>query len=109
MGYTRHHAIVVTSFSEETIAAAHAKAEALKMSVTPIVVTQINAYHSFLIGPDGSKEWWADSDEGDRRRQEYVTWLRAQAYEDGSSPLAWVEVQYGDGDGVTLIVDHSDA
>lgn len=58
--------------------------------------------------PDGSKEGWEHSDVGDKARDSYTDWLKAQAYEDGSSPLQWVEVQYGDDNGETKIIRHSD-
>lgn len=95
MGHVCHNAIVVTSFQDETIKAARAKAVELGCPATEIVRSNVNAYYTFLIAPDGSKEGWADSEEGDRRRSEFRDWTRSVRYEDDSSPLEWVEVSYG--------------
>jgi hypothetical protein len=82
MGTLKEHAIIVTGYYGDHIDEAHAKA----------------TYHRLddRGDPDGSKEGWDTSDEGDNARDEMVQWLRAQAYNDGSSPFSWVEVQYGD-------------
>lgn len=106
MGYTRHHAIIVTSFDKELISAAHAKAVALKCSVTEIVTSPVNGYHSFLIATDGSKEGWDESKSGDAARVLFVEWAHAQAYSDGSNSLKFAEVMYGDERGACEIVHH---
>lgn len=108
MGYMRHHAIVVTSFSVERIAPAHTQAKSLFSQVSEIIQSPINGYWSFLVAPDGSKEGWQESADGDASRDTFVSWLEAQRYEDGSSPLDWAEVQYGDDDRETKIVRDSD-
>lgn len=109
MGYICHHAIIVTGWSEEAINAAHAEAERIFFSVSDILPGYVNGYHTFLIPPDGSKEGWAESDQGDVRRGEFIGWLNRQRdAEDGSSPLAWAEVQYGDGDGDNRVTRHTD-
>jgi hypothetical protein len=54
----------------------------------------MNSTRSFLVAPDGSKEGWEESDKGDQRREEFVEWLRGQAYNDGSNPLAWIELYF---------------
>lgn len=118
MGYMQHHAIVVTAI-EGYIAKAHAKALEIFNAedilgnvvapVSPILMPAINGYSSFLIAPDGSKLGWDASDRGDRARAEYVAWLDAQAFSDQSSMFDWVEVQYGDDEGRTMIINDSDA
>lgn len=114
MGYMRHHAIVVTSVFGDKIKAAHEKAlEIFKhfpdRRVSPILGAVINGYQSFFVAPDGSKEFWTDSDDHDEYRKEFRRWLRSQCYEDGSSPIEWVEVQYGDAERETMVIDDSDA
>ena len=104
MGYFRHHAIVVTTWADELIEAAHAKAVELDAHPTPITDDRINGFRSFLIPPDGSKEGWPDSDLGDERRQAWVAWANEQRYEDGSSALHWVEVEFGGDGGPAIIV-----
>ena len=48
------------------------------------------------MAPDGSKEGWEDSYEGDRLRDRIVERLAVDDYEDGSSPWSWVEVGFGE-------------
>lgn len=120
MGYMRHHAIVVTSWDVELLTAAHAKAvelgdrhpnslfETRLFAVTEITPDGINGYRSFLVAPDGSKEGWEASEAGDAARAALIEWLNEQRYEDRSSSLDWVEVQYGDDDLQTRIVNDSD-
>jgi len=96
MGYIMHHAIVVTSWKKEAIDDAHDKADSLGLLITPVVEGKLNGYRSFLVCPDGSKEGWADSDEGDVQRGLFVEWLRSQCCEDGGSYVDWTEVNYGE-------------
>jgi hypothetical protein len=105
----RHHAIVVTSWSEERLKAAHKRAnELLPGLVTPILAGWVNEYRSFFVGPDGSKEGWNDSDKGDVARQKFREYLAETFTEDGGSYVDWAEVQYGDDEGKTEITDSSD-
>ena len=109
MGYMRHHAIVVTSWNAETFAEAHAKAVTLfAQTVSPAIPSDINSYSTFLVGPDGSKEGWDEDVAGNLRRDEFIAWLKTQVYGDGSSCLAWAEIQYGDDELETKIVRDSD-
>jgi hypothetical protein len=105
MGYMCHHAIVVTSWNEAHIHEVIEKAkEIFPRGVSNIVEGYVNEQYSFFIGPDGSKEGWPDSDEGDARRDEFVTWLSTQSllYCD------WVEVQFGDDYHHTKVIRDSD-
>lgn len=110
MGYMRHHAIIVTSWNEKNLFKVHIKARRIFGDdlVSNIVKSLINDYQSFFIAPDGSKEGWEDSDIGDMKREAFIKSLDNFRYEDGSSPLDWVEVQYGDDWNETIIVNHSD-
>lgn len=109
MGYMRHHAIVVSSWNEERIEYAHAKAvDIFGARVTNVVPSPMNGHRSFLVATDGSNEGWDESDIGDAQRDRFVKWLRRQEYEDGSTSLAWVEVQYADDEKETKIVRDSD-
>ena len=108
MGYMRHHAIVVSSFQDERVEAAHAKAVELGMSVTGITAAGTNGCRSFLIGPDGSKEGWGRSDQGDIERAAMIEYLDAQRHSDDSSSIDWVVVQFGDDDMETRIIRDSD-
>lgn len=95
MGYMRHDAIVVTSFSKEYIEKAHAKAKDLELQCSEILVTEINEYYSFLIGPDGSKEGWLESDRGEEKRDDWTNW--AQENEEDIY-IDWIHVSYGGDD-----------
>lgn len=94
MGYIVHSAIIVTS-EFPSIVAAHDRAEAIFPWVSCVSPAAVNGSRSFFIPPDGSKEGWPESDEGDQQRAEFIEYLRAQAYPDGSSCLDWIEIQFG--------------
>ena len=118
MGYMRHHMIVVTSFDDPRIQEAHAKAMEIFswgnmgkvnpsiVGVTPIFATPVNHYHTFFVPPDGSKEGWSASEDGDTGRALFIEWLESQRYEDLSSPFKWAEVQYGDEESDNRILRH---
>ncbi len=109
MGYMRHHAIVVTSCFEDKILEVHGAARFLfKGNVTSITGPVINGYRSFMVAPDGSKEDWSESEEGNTKRDEFIAYMKTFCYEDGSSPLDWAEVQFGDGDGDNKILRSDD-
>lgn len=110
MGYMRHHAILVTASQDSgRINTAHAKAvEICGELVSPIIKSAINCYGSFFVAPDGSKEGWANSNNGDIRRDAFVEWLNRQRWSDGSTSYSWAEVQYGDDEGESIITRHSD-
>lgn len=107
MGYVSHHAIVVTATEHDDAATARFKALELGCTVSPVVLSPMNGYASFMVAPDGSKEGWSQSDDGDASRLAFVRWLRG-ASEYGFC-LDWIEVQFGgDGgyDGRTAILSH---
>jgi len=106
MGYMRAHTIVVDSWSAELVATAHAKAATIFPWVSPLSPPSVNLHQSFFVPPDGSKEGWDESAEGDTRRAKFKQWLREQVYEDGSTALRWVEVQFADDENKTIVVDH---
>lgn len=106
MGYTRHHAIIVTGF-DANVSSVRNFCKDLGATVSELVASPINRWKSFLVVPDGSKEGWAESDEGDKQRIAIVQYLTSLRYEDGSSLLDWIEVQYGDTDGESAIIRHS--
>lgn len=107
MGYIRHHAIVCTSWSLKRLEAARVRCLELGANVTEVVRGSINEYHSFMVGPDGSKEGWQESDAGDERREKIKAALR-EGYADGGTYIEWIEVQYGDENHDSRIVAGSD-
>jgi hypothetical protein len=110
MGYMRHHAIIVTGYDRAWADKAWRIAMALfPGQYIPLVTSGINDYHTLFVGPDGSKEGWEESDDGDASRAALVDWLRTEAVdEDGGSYLTWVEVQYGDEDDENKVVSCSE-
>lgn len=101
MGVISHHFIVVAAsygnFAEE----AHRKAVQIFGDpsdglVSPLSSSVTNGSQSFCIFPDGSKEGWGASDDGDARRDEFIGWLNRQRYSDGSTPYKWAEVEVGE-------------
>lgn len=102
MGYIRHHAIIVTAFDRERLEPAHARAVKVfgAAQVTQILVAPVNGYATFFVGPDGSKEGWAASDEGDEKRAEFIAWMRKHPK---GYYFDWAEVQYYDESGLTWV------
>ena len=119
MGYMKAHTIVVESWDEDAIKAAHAKAVSLfhvpaggswpVAYVSEITGKTVNRHRAFFVAPDGSKEEWDHSNIGDNARKEFREWLRSKAYDDGSTSLRWVEVMFADDEGQCAIVDHDAA
>jgi hypothetical protein len=96
MGHMRHHSIIVTGCMDGALDKAHDEAVRLFAWVSPRCPDQTNGYRSFFIPPDGSKEGWDESESGDSHRNAFVAFLQSLRYEDGSSPVDWVEVVFGD-------------
>jgi hypothetical protein len=95
MGYTRHHAIIVTTWDKATIKEVHKTAKRLFPSqmVSDVLRGTINGYYTVFVGPDGSKEGWPESDKGNARRAHFIEHLHTLFL------AAWVEVQYCDEEG----------
>ncbi|WP_109507319.1 hypothetical protein [Nocardioides speluncae] len=64
-----------------------------RLVVGPIV-TAINGDLVAAFLPDGSKEGWPDSDEGDDYRRQFIE-LFSWCYDDGSSPFEVVHLRFG--------------
>jgi hypothetical protein len=90
MSVTQHNAIIVTAHSEQRAEAAWQRASELDMLISPIAEDDVNGWCTFVVFPDGSKEGWPESDEGDRQRAKFREWLHAEGC------CRWVEVSYGD-------------
>ena len=106
MGYNVEHAIVVTSWDKKLLAKAHKKANAIFPHVSEPVDHVSNGGASFLVPPDGSKEGWYESNDGNKRRAQFVEWLNKQRYDDGSTSLRWIEVLYADDEHRAEICSH---
>jgi hypothetical protein len=106
MGYVAHNAIVVTSLLSEPLRRAHTAAKMFGLTCSEIVSSPVNGVTTFLVAPDGSKEGWSESVEGDSNRAALVAWLRRQRYSDGSGPYEWFEARYGSDDRRASMVSH---
>lgn len=110
MGYMRHHAIVLTGgdWGDSPIQSIHARAVEIfgADAVSLLGPKTTNMCQSFCVFPDGSKEGWNTSNGGDENRVRFKTWLRS--CRDDCGPCDWVEVQYGDDNRHTTVIDHSD-
>ena len=108
MGHIRNHTIVVTANHESDILkSAHFVALSIFPWVSPISPPADNGSQSFFIPPDGSKENWKESIDGDNARNEFKKWLNSRLYDDGGSPLSWVELYFGGDDEEPIITDDS--
>lgn len=95
MGFMRHDVIIVTSWNRTLIDAAHAKATELGLEVLGPSKGKINGVCTIFICPDGSKEGWPKSDDGDIARATFIDFLKSNSYDDGSTSLEWVALRYG--------------
>ena len=95
MGYIKHHAIVVTCWNDKHIEQAHALAVENELRPTEITPSAVNGQRSFLIPPDGSKEGWEESDNGNDRRD---AWIKTMEHLADKNYCDWCEVRFGGDD-----------
>jgi hypothetical protein len=115
MGYMRHHAIVVTGPNSSYLADGltmqkvrdHA-AELCPKLVSELIPSRCNGYESFFVAPDGSKEGWEDSEDGDNQRANIVGYLESLRYEDGSTSFKYAEIQFGDDNNQVKVIAASE-
>jgi hypothetical protein len=72
VGHIAHHAIIVTGSNREHVRQLRLCAIELGACVSEISPIATNHFYSFAVFPDGSKEGWPASDEGDERRRNIV-------------------------------------
>jgi hypothetical protein len=92
MGIIHHHAIVVTAYHSH-IGPAHKKANEIFDYVSPVSPQSVNGYRSFIVPPDGSKEGWEESVEGDERRALFLAWMKESEF---GYRYSWAEFGYGE-------------
>ena len=108
MGYIKHHGIAVTSSIDELIKEAHTQAKSIfKYRTSEILNSETNGYKSFFIAPDGSKEGWGESNNGNDKRETFVKWVNEKAYEDGSNSISFCEFFYGEDNGYSEVENHN--
>ena len=108
MSYNRHKILIVSSWDTNSINHAHTLLDELihnhpisegsryRYPLGPILASPINFCETFTFGPSGSKANKDDADLEDVLFEEAIEHLESFRYEDTSSPLSWVLVQYGD-------------
>jgi len=105
MGYVRHEAMLFEGI-RKSVEALHA--DIVTMIAKHDLTTQmlgeirevINGYTFFTLYPDGSKEGWGSSNDGDLLRAEIKEHIkRNEIY------VSWCSVQFSGDDGVSLIID----
>lgn len=101
MGFIRHHAILVTGWGNLEIA--REMAIEFGNNVSDIVGPVSNGYFTFMVAPDGSKEGWEASGDGDDARERFIRWLKGRTDDD----FEWAELYYGHDDGTAKITDSS--
>ncbi|MFG1846711.1 hypothetical protein [Micromonospora carbonacea] len=100
MGYIAHDAIIVTTSDCRPggLPDIDAFRASLPPEFQPLVIGPVrsitNGYLSYVFLPDGSKEGWDTSDDGDDYRARFVA-LFDQRYEDGSTHDQWIGVRFG--------------
>ena len=115
MGYMRHHAIIVTGNSDdEELQKVRNRCDDINQAsgnpcqVSLIYPSKRNHYGTFFIAPDGSKEGWDVSDDGDLCRTQIIEYLDTLRFGDNSTSFKYVEVQYGDDDHESKVLRHSE-
>jgi hypothetical protein len=101
MGYIRHNAIIATTWQAES--ATKLTEYARSIGAEALAGAEMtNGYFTVCVTPDGSKEGWATSAEGDDRRALLKQWMRDNA---ADMFFEWCEVAYGDDDGNAEVAD----
>jgi len=115
MGYIKHNAIIVTGWQDDKILESRNKAIEIfdehfsgepivrpygSKLVSEIIPSLANGQYSFFIAPDGSKEGWETSENGDRAREEFCKWLNS----DPNNHCDYIEVRFGGDDDNNSII-----
>ncbi|MBY0424381.1 MAG: hypothetical protein K2Q22_01990 [Cytophagales bacterium] len=113
----KHHAIIVTSNDRERIELVRKKAIELytltmeanngKSLVGPLTIGLINNFYTFLIAPDGSKEGYDTSDDGDIVREKICTYIDSLKDINNYNPISYIEVYFGTDHGTAAVVRHN--
>lgn len=115
MGYIRNECLIISG-TTDAIKVAHEECKRilenidsekpihLKVSVllSGIIPGMVNHCATFMIGVDGSKEGWAESDVAEKARERIITWLinSDEYYE-------WALVLLGGDDRLYEVLDHT--
>lgn len=113
----QHHSIIVTCNDKESLALvrnevlrlykSNMEAKNSNQLVSPILDSLINKFCSFFIAPDGSKEGYDASEDGNRIRKKIVEFLNSLAEADGSNSIKFVEVSFGNDAGTAAVENYN--
>lgn len=92
--------MVITSAFNEEIKEVRKFAELCNLNPTDIMDSPYNGYMTFFIPPDGSKEGWQPSNDGDEERNRFKRFIRKRHLY-----LDWTEISYGGDDGYSKVED----
>jgi hypothetical protein len=95
MGHITHHAIIVTGQGKH-LKEALTLANKIFPDVSPILPSVMNGYETFFVPPDGSKEGWQASKDGDKRRAEFFQKVDPEC-------VRVAIVQYADDGGISWV------
>jgi len=100
MGVINHDAVLATTWDDKAVDKFRAwldkrVPEDLKdlFHIGPVVT---NSYQTVVMMPDGSKEGWDASEEGNRVRDDFIAFIGKDDPDRGYCPWTWVEVSYGE-------------
>lgn len=99
MGVENHNAVIATTWNSSEVERIKAWIETLPTdfaSLFAVVPALANCKVTVVMCPDGSKEGWTLSQQGDMLRQQFIEQIKISNYGDGSSPWEWIEVGYGE-------------
>lgn len=109
MGYIRNKCIVVSGWDAKRVSKARDRAlifyaeHNVEDLVGELIPHAINGGAAFLIAPDGSKEGWATSDQGDAAETEFIAFLKGKGGRE--LYLEWAHVLIGGDDGEYRVLD----
>lgn len=99
MGVENNEAVIATTWKDECIdkiKAWIASRPEKQQKLFVFVNSLENGKTTVFLAPDGSKKGWDTAEEIERLRDEFIGFLKTFDYEDGSSPINYVEVGYGE-------------
>ena len=95
MGFVQHDAIVVTTWDQKLAHRLFRTTGRCGLRTTNTTFSHMNGYVSFLVAPSGSNAGWDEAERHAAGRDAFIACLKAERFEDGSSPVEWCEVAYG--------------
>jgi hypothetical protein len=100
MGVIHHHAVIANTWKDEVYESVRewvaANVEDNLKPLMRFVEAGENGRKTIVMCPDGSKEGWPASDSCDDLRRRFTDHLDTYEYDDGSSPIDYVEVEFGE-------------